>query len=309
MGKKTVALGIELSGSLLKVAVIDKARKNVLNIYKVSYEENLFLNPSLVYDWLNDFELSSGFKIGEVIISLSRSECFVKTIQVPVEEDDVSSYIMWELSLSLNSPVEDYIIDYDINSENVNSGFITAAVVAIRKEQLEKFYKEFSSVRPSIIEVDIYSVLNALEFSDPIVFSQHKLLIKADESEIQLARIQNGFINQFKTVPVKAYQPDMVEDSKNILMHKYCKELREAIIVMKSQNHDVPVESSILLCGEMSLEKEFMSILQGDTLEFELSRIDDFNGIELSPLVLSEGSIASFVGAIGAGLRKIGDKH
>jgi hypothetical protein len=167
MANATSHLGIELTGTSLRLALVEPKSKKLLRTAVLP----LAGDTPEAYDaalsgWLEK-EAASQPHFETLTVALPAARGVIRLTEIPAETDSPAEFVEWELGEALDAPLDAYYHD-EIFVPNAKKP-TRAVVVAFRKEAVDKLRGEAllqKGLRPQAIEPDIFALLNLLEAAE-----------------------------------------------------------------------------------------------------------------------------------------------
>jgi hypothetical protein len=167
MANASSHLGIELTGTSLRLALVEPKSKKLLRTAVLP----LAASTAEAYDaalsgWLEK-EAAALPHFETLTVALPAARGVVRLTEIPAETDSPSEFVEWELGEALDAPLDAYYHD-EIFVPNAKKP-VRAVVVAFRKEAVDMLRGEElrqKGLRPQAVEPDIFSLLNLLEVAE-----------------------------------------------------------------------------------------------------------------------------------------------
>lgn len=307
MAKTSAVMGIEIQKGVVRIALLDSGSKKVLRTSSYDVGEDPLTHPQILEDLLKGAESELPIPPTERVLALPRTQCVLRIAEIPAEVSEIDDHIRWELQTVLNSEVDEYYFSYDVLGTNESETGDVAVIAGIRKPLLDDFCSKFSASShfPKIVEIDSLAVVNALEMAMPEAFHGHTLLMKADYTEVTMMRIFQGKIVQIQALPLRSFQPGLPEDSREKLIQKLSGDLKKEFQAFADIEN---LDPAVIVCGGLYGEKGFAEKIAEDHSDWQFVPMDTYDKLTLSAEGNMLATVPVFAGAIGAALRRVGDK-
>ncbi len=306
MGKPLTTLGIEVGDTSLKLALFDHKMNRILRLGVVEVSSHplreIDILEKAIQEWL---EFAPDLQSSHITLSVPTRLAVVRRIEIPHEIKDVKEYVEWEFSTAVNSPRSEYYMDYQL-VPGVRKQPRVAVVGAIRKVWLDTMRRGFQrkDLVPGVIEVDAFSLLNLIETG--ILGNKHHPVcaVKVDRTGVIVAWGQDGVLSALRWVSVSSLSTMGRMEAFQSLAHDLTAELHKGFAQVGIDNAAGQI---VHLCGDLSIESDFVDALRKSSPDFLYHLLDSFHKIQLD----AEGSTGKAplcATAIGAALRFRGDR-
>jgi hypothetical protein len=300
MAKQTALLGVSLQTKSLRLAMLDKSTGELLALEELSMQSDPIKDSKGISALLIEWEKQQNAEVVDRAFALSRKDVVFQIVEKPAETKNIEEYISWSLSTYLSSDLNDYYYDFQEISSSDKEG-AQLAIAAVRKRQMDSFYNGIRStlVAPSVVDIDVFALINALKESDSFYYDKHHLLMIADANEITLLRMKANSLCQVWRKPHEE-KDDFVS-------------VRDSLVEILDQWSDEdfsegPLQQKVFYTGDLVLVEEFGTLLSDISAFFQFSPLDEFAKIKLSSESMRK-QLPAYSLALGAALRlRGGDK-
>lgn len=302
MAKAKISLGIEVGDSSLKLVLLDRAAKKVLRMGVVTTEahplrEVHFLEKTIA-DWVSGYENDPSLSIA---LSLPARLGVVRLVDIPRDVKDITEYVNWEFDTCVNNARSDYYLDYQIGKTSKRK---IAMVAGVRKVWLESLRKGFDQrqLLPSVVEIDAYSLQNLMECL--YGFKKLQCAVKVDTTGVIALWAKDSCLLSLRWVSVSSLSRMGREEAFAQLTQELTEEMHRGFDQVGLEDASGQV---VHLCGDLSVEEDFVAALRKSSPDFLYHLLDSFGGFQLDPDGAPLEMAPLCAGAIGAALRYQGD--
>jgi len=302
MGKPNTTLGIEVGDTSLKLALFDHKHRRVTRVGVVEVPSHPLREVDLLEKTISQWaEGIPDVTSPRIILSIPSRLCVVRRVQIPAAVPNPREYVEWEFSTAVNAPRSDYYFDYHQVGPSSSQGQ-TAIVGAIRKIWLDTIRRGFQrrELVPGVVEVDAFSLLNLLEVGIAGPKAGLVCVVKVDRTGVIVVWGQAGSLLSLRWVSVSALSTLGREDAFRTLAEDLTSELHKGFAQV---GVDKAAGQIVHLCGDLSVEDDFVAALRSSSPDFLYHLLDSFHRIQLD----ADGSTTSkaplCATAIGAALR------
>lgn len=293
-------LGIEVSDTSMKVALVDPSEKMVLKTAVLPTECNpiydIFLFENTLQQWIDENHIEN---IEATSVTMPATMSIIRKVYVPPEAaTSKEQYLTWYLELVTNAEVGAYIVDSKTLSGDDTLGY-NELVMAVRKEWVDALRKGFRSrvLSPKCMEVDVLSLLNVMDVGEKI--KDAVCVVKADFSGVTLMWMRRDELLALRCVSTLS----MVGKTEDMAYPILANEIVEQMKLAETEN-SVRNVTDVRLCGEMASNEHFVNLLTEKLSDYNVSLMTS-----LSQLPSDEGvnpvDMICCVGAVGAALNLV----
>ena len=300
MSETKLYLGIEVSDTSMKVALVDASAKKVLKAAVLPTECNpvydIFLFESTLQQWVDDNKIEN---IEATSVTMPATMSIIRKVYVPPEAvASKDQYLDWYLELFTNAESNAYIVDSKTLSGDDSLGY-NELVMAVRKEWVDALRKGFRSrvLSPKSMEVDVLSLMNVMDVGEKI--KDAVCVVKADFSGVTLVWMRRDELLALRCVSTLS----MVGKTENAAYPILANEIVEQMKLVQSENA-VKGVTDVRLCGEMASNELFVSILMDKLPEYQVSLVTGLSQLPSDESVNPVDMICC-VGAVGAALNLV----
>ena len=300
MSETKLYLGIEVSDTSMKVALVDASAKKVLKAAVLPTECNpvydIFLFESTLQQWVDDNKIEN---IEATSVTMPATMSIIRKVYVPPEAvASKDQYLDWYLELFTNAESNAYIVDSKTLSGDDSLGY-NELVMAVRKEWVDALRKGFRSrvLSPKSMEVDVLSLMNVMDVGEKI--KDAVCVVKADFSGVTLVWMRRDELLALRCVSTLS----MVGKTENAAYPILANEIVEQMKLVQSENA-VKGVTDVRLCGEMASNELFVNILMDKLPEYQVSLVTGLSQLPSDESVNPVDMICC-VGAVGAALNLV----
>ena len=225
--KEKVVLGLQVSKSYCKLAVLQKEGNNYI-LPTVPFEIVLPDNIEEAGNLLKDELLKRDISSVSVVAGLPPSSLFFKAIKIPkVKEDELKDAVEWNIREDINTIQGDTFYDFYVISEN--EGILDILVVIARLSDIDKIRQicEFANLSLDIIDAEPVSLINLASFYLSNQTEEEKeeniCIVHLDKHESYLSFSHKNVIVQslnFDSVKYESMSPDDRESAVENLINE-----------------------------------------------------------------------------------------
>lgn len=300
MSGKKLYLGIEVSDTSMKVALVDPSEKVVLKTAVLPTECNpiydIFLFENTLQQWIDENNIEN---IEATSVTMPATMSIIRKVYVPPEAvSSKDQYLTWYLELFTNAEVGAYIVDSKTLSGDDSLGY-NELVMAVRKEWVDALRKGFRSrvLSPKCMEVDVLSLMNVMDVGEKI--KDAVCIVKADFSGVTLMWMRRDELLALRCVSTLS----MVGKTEDTAYPILANEIVEQMKLAETEN-SIKNVTDVRLCGEMASNEHFADLLTKKLGDYKVSLMTS-----LSQLPSDEGvnpvDMICCVGAVGAALNLV----
>lgn len=302
MGKPNTTLGIEIGDTSLKLALFDHKKRRVLRIGVVEVASHPLREVDLlektIQQWCESFpEINSS----SICLSIPTRLSVVRQVTIPAEIKEEREYVEWEFSTAVNSPRSEYYMDFHTLATGRGQPKV-AIVGAIRKIWLDSMRKGFQhrDIIPGTVEIDAFSLLNLMEVG--ILGNKNAVVcvVKVDRTGVIVVWGQAGSLRALRWVSVSALSTLGRMDAFMALAQDLTQELHKGFSLVGVDNAAGQI---VHLCGDLSIESDFVDALRKASPDFLYHLLDSFHRIQLDVDASTASKIPLCATAIGVALR------
>jgi Tfp pilus assembly PilM family ATPase len=307
MAKSPVVLGIELTPPFIKSALIDHSGPTLLYSEIRKSDLNPFENVSDVEIAIQDMlaKAPGKKKDVQVVVSISSRQSVLRFTEVPLDAQDDPDYLKWEFESVINSPAEEYYFDYHVLGPASRQISKAAVLAGFRKILIDQFLEGFfeKSSLPQIIDIDVFALLNAFEYAEPVAYSKSSVLVKTGYNQTILIFAEGGVPFRLHTVSTRDLKPETSGQDRQSLMQKYVGEIH-LLLVKDFKPSDL---GGVYVCGDFVGDTAFQNALkQCEGITYNI--LDTYEKLKIDAEGNEPAIIPQCATAIGTALRFKGDK-
>jgi len=286
-----ICLGVEISQNGLKIALVEPKRRKIIKIDSIPTSGNSMREPSVyasvISSWVRSKLLPKIDSIASTAVAFSADNSIIRTIAIPKEEENPSSYVNWEFETAVgNSSNYRMSVFYFPNPKKPQY----AVVSALRKNILDAFSGsevERSGFKPVSMTADLFTLFNLIECSEGLG-SAVKCVLKADETFVTAFWLSENGILSTRVLPKDCISEEAVVD------------------ILESGFADFPRAKRVVkFCGELTENMAFFNNLADHAERLrEPLRISLWNSVPRFSFEKSEefSKLPQCLGAVGATL-------
>jgi len=300
MSDTNLYLGVEVSDTSMKVALVDAAEKKVAKVAVLPTECNpiydIFLFESTLQQWVDENQIEN---IAATTVTMPATMSIIRKVYVPQEAvANKWQYLNWYLELFTNAESSAYIVDAKTLSGDDSFGY-NELVMAVRKEWVDALRKGFRSrmLSPKSMEVDVLSIMNVMDVGEKI--KDAVCVVKADYSGVTLIWMRRDELLALRCVSTLS----MVGKTEDIAYPILANEIVEQLKLAQTENSINGVKD-IRLCGEMASQELFVNTLTGKLTDYQVSLMTGLSQLPSDESVNPVDMICC-VGAVGAALSQM----
>ena len=300
MSDTKLYLGIEVSDTSMKVALVDAAEKKVVKVAVLPTECNpiydIFLFESTLQQWVDENQIEN---IEATSVTMPATMSIIRKVYVPPEAvANKWQYLNWYLELFTNAEAGAYIVDAKTLSGDDSFGY-NELVMAVRKEWVDALRKGFRSrmLSPKSMEVDVLSIMNVMDVGEKI--KDAVCVVKADYSGVTLIWMRRDELLALRCVSTLS----MVGKTEDIAYPILANEIVEQIKLVQTEN-SINGVTDVRLCGEMASQEMFVNTLTGKLTDYHVSLMTGLSQLPSDESVNPVDMICC-VGAVGAALNQM----
>ena len=177
-----ICLGVEIGQNGLKIALVEPKRRKIVKVDSVPTSGNSMREPSVYTSVISSWVRSKLLpKIEATAVAFSTDNSIIRTIAIPKEADNPSSYVNWEFESAVGNS-NNYRMNIFFFPNHKKPEF--AVVSALRKGVLDSFSSlevERSGFKPVSMTADLFTLFNLIECSEGLG-SKVRCILKADET-------------------------------------------------------------------------------------------------------------------------------
>ncbi|HSQ41313.1 MAG TPA: hypothetical protein VLM37_03425 [Fibrobacteraceae bacterium] len=302
MGKPNTTLGIEIGDSSLKLALFDHKQSKVLRMGVIETTSHPLREVDVleksIAQWTESLEDPVACGIN---LTIPARLCVVRLVEIPQEIKDVRDYVEWEFSTAVNAQRSEYYLDYQLAEAGRKPPKI-AVVGAIRRIWMDTMRRGFQrrELVPQVVEVDAFSLLNLMEKG----IAGHKggvvCVVKVDRTGVILVWGQAGTLCGLRWVSVSALSTMSRMEAFQALAKDLTDELHKGFANVGIDNAEGQI---VHLCGDLSIEPDFVEALRKSSPAFLYHLLDAFHKIQIDAESATSNRTPLCAAAIGAALR------
>lgn len=307
MGKPLTTLGIEVGDTSLKLALFDHKVNRILRLGVVEVSAHPLREvdqlEKTILQWL---EYAPDLQSAQITLSIPTRLAVVRRVEIPAEIKDVKEYLEWEFASAVNSPRSEYYMDFQqVHSHRKNPRI--AIVGAIRKVWLDNMRRGFQrkDLIPGVVEVDAFSLLNLLELGILGNKNTTVCVVKVDRTGVIVVWGTGGVLSTLRWVSVSSLSTMGRVEAFQSLAQDLTGELHKGFAQVGIDNAAGQI---VHLCGDLSIEADFVDALRKTSPDFLYHLLDSFHRIQIDAEGSSAGRAPLCATAIGAALRFRGDR-
>ncbi len=300
MSDTKLYLGIEVSDTSMKVALVDAAEKKVVKVAVLPTECNpiydIFLFESTLQQWVDENQIEN---IEATSVTMPATMSIIRKVYVPPEAvANKWQYLNWYLELFTNAEAGAYIVDAKTLSGDDSFGY-NELVMAVRKEWVDALRKGFRSrmLSPKSMEVDVLSIMNVMDVGEKI--KDAVCVVKADYSGVTLIWMRRDELLALRCVSTLS----MVGKTEDIAYPILANEIVEQIKLVQTEN-SINGVTDVRLCGEMASQEMFVNTLTGKLTDYHVSLMTGLSQLPSDESVNPVDMICC-IGAVGAALNQM----
>jgi type IV pilus assembly protein PilM len=180
-GRKKTTVGLDIGSGLIKVAVVDHAKK-IPELVKVAITpllpdaivEGEVMDPGIVSDAVRGALQAAGVKSKSVVIAVGGRDVIIKKIQIErVKEAQARELMRWEAEQHVPFDMESVELDFQILDPDGGGDDMQVLLVAAKRDLIENKLRILTDagLNPSLVDVDAFALHNAFEVNHPDAMS------------------------------------------------------------------------------------------------------------------------------------------
>jgi len=199
-------IGVDIGTSSIKVIQVRKSGKGYhLQKYGIeplpaqSIVDGHVMNHGAVVDALRKMFRELRISQKEVALSISGNSVIIKKLNLPLmKREELEEQIQWEAEQHIPFDISEVEIDYNVLSEQPDTGQMDVLLVAAKKDEIQDLVEVVKEARliPLVVDIDAFAIQNVYELN--YGFSANETLallnIGADVTTVNI--VYNG-ISQF----------------------------------------------------------------------------------------------------------------
>jgi len=303
----TVAL--DLSPSSLKLAEFMPIENQIISVVEMPLDPNQWGNDAYLRDALrNGLGNHVNAKHAEIIAAVAGEHALIRTLGIPLADDNIQDAIEWEMEQYLNHPLGDYLMDWQAMGSNREETARLFLVAAFRRSEVMRLRQLIEATGHSlaVLDVDLFAAQNVFEINYPERLPLKTLLIKADAHSVKCARIQDG---GFVGCDICHVDEGLADLSGMERLERIRDMTREIHLIADRVQSDWGLEGCVV-CGDLALDADFRTELESG-LPLEAMALDSFRHIGLQTLPQAQADLMAaaprYAGVVGLALRRGGD--
>lgn len=344
MARSNVAWGIDIGTSAIKAVkmVAQKGRVNIAAIDIIPFEltgEEIDRDEQ-IREGLTRLLQSNKLKGERVFVSLPGQAVFNRTITLPpVEAKRIPEIVKYEAQQQIPFPIEEVIWDYQLISEAGAIGEIEVILFAIRKELVNQYIANLSSVGLPISGLQIsplamynfvlydqsldannaYCCLDVGSgFTNLVIIQGKKMWLRNvpiagnDITKVLKDKFQVPFpeAEKLKIKANKSKQAKKIFEVMKPVLRDLVGEVQRSIGFYKAQPGSAKIERILIMGNSTKLInfKKFMA----SNLQYDVDVLGALQKVPLSRRInieMFEGNVSGLTVAIGLGLQALGLSH
>jgi type IV pilus assembly protein PilM len=347
--KPKSVLGLDIGSSSVKIAEVQASGAGY-QVTRIGYAalppeaivQGSFMNAPAISSAIREAYDDGGFKIKDVVTSVSGHSVIVKRIQLPAQSsDELDETIKWEAEQYIPFDINEVNLDYQVLQDEAIDGQMDVLLVAAKKDLIDDYQAVISDAGLSlaIMDVDAFALGNMYEANYPASADTGVAIVDIGASVINI-NVMNGTIpvftrditsggNQYseeiqKTLNVSFDEaerikvgagsdevsqdvvPQEVEEAMREVSETLLGEIQRSLDFYRATASNTPIEK-VLLCGG-SARVPGLDRLFEERIEIPFEIVDPFSRIELSGRAGDEERVRdlgpAFGVAVGLGLRR-----
>lgn len=301
MGIPKITLGIEVGDSSLKLALHDRSQKKILRTGVVPTASHPLREVELlertIVEWLEPFPQVNA---NAITLSIPARLGIVRLVDIPADIKEIREYVEWEFETCINAQRSEFWMDFHVVPGR-SKGSRVAVVGGVRKIWLETLRKGFvrRDLIPAVVELDAFSLMNLLEQGSGVKKGL-VCAIKVDTTGVIIAWGQSGVLHALRWVSVSALSTMSRLEAFDALAKDMTKELHQGFAQLGVEQAAGQI---VYLCGDLSIENDFVSALRKSSPDFLYHLLDSFPALKLDPQLAPEAMAPLCATAIGASFR------
>ena len=176
-GRKKTTVGIDIGSGLIKVAVIDHAKREpelvrvtVTPLLADAIVEGEVMDPGIVADALRTAMSGADTQSKSVVTAVGGRDVIIKKISIErVKEQHVRDLMKWEAEQHVPFDMESVELDFRILDPNADGIEMSVLLVAAKRELIESRIRVLTDAGfvPSVVDVEALALHNAFETNHP----------------------------------------------------------------------------------------------------------------------------------------------
>jgi Tfp pilus assembly PilM family ATPase len=165
--------------NLIDLDLVHPFNFNTINNEEILEGIGNILKESLSFDKKSNVELS---------ISIDYSMAIIKHVPVDnsLKSNELENHIQWELQQHIISPVEEYDSDFQKLPKIPNNKYPSIITIAVKKKIIDavKYISKIANLKLDLIDINIFSAINALEVNYKIKPTEKTALIEIGKNRL-----------------------------------------------------------------------------------------------------------------------------
>ena len=180
-GRKKTTVGLDIGSGLIKVAVVDHAKKTpelvkvaITPLLPDAIVEGEVMDPGIVSDAVRGALQAAGVKSKGVVIAVGGRDVIIKKIQIErVKEAQARELMRWEAEQHVPFDMESVELDFQILDPDGGGDDMQVLLVAAKRDLIENKLRILTDagLNPAMVDVDAFALHNAFEVNHPDAMS------------------------------------------------------------------------------------------------------------------------------------------
>ncbi|MDD8020478.1 MAG: type IV pilus assembly protein PilM [Acidobacteriota bacterium] len=296
--KSLVGLDIgSYSVKAVELKIKEKGENVQYEVQKIGYEplphdaivEGTIIDSTAVSETIKLLFDNAKITNKDVAISISGNSVIIKKISLPnMDSQELAESIIWEAKHNIPYPYEETNVDYAIlKSPQAPEANVDILLVAAKKDKIANYSNAISMARKSLasIEVDIFSLTNALEANYPEIFRDKTVaIINMGANITNVGIVERGLPQLFRDLSLGGYLfTENIRKELNVTFE----EAEAALKGIPGKNIDADQFAAILTMNIRDLldemEKTFSFYEAGEKRDRRIEQILLSGGLALIP--------------------------
>jgi type IV pilus assembly protein PilM len=260
-GRKKTTVGIDVGSGLVKVAVIDHAKREpelvrvtVTPLPADAIVEGEVMDPGIVSDAIQTAMSASGTQNKSVVAAVGGRDVIIKQISIErVKEQQVRELMRWEAEQHVPFDMESVELDFQILDPGANGVEMSVLLVAAKRELIESRVRVLTDAGfvPSVVDVEALALHNAFEVNHPDAMNGVVGLLNIGHDVTNINILDDGvpLLTRDVTVGTRRIRDDLQRehglsaDAAQTLIHGYDRSAHlDAVLESRGEEIAVGVE-------------------------------------------------------------------
>src|SRR5262245_22846077 len=201
-GRKRTTVGLDVGSGLIKVAVIDHAKREpelkrvaIQPLMPDAIVEGEVMDPGVVAEAIQSALTEAGVKSKDVVTAVGGRDVIIKKIQIErVKEQQARELMRWEAEQHVPFDMESVELDFQILDPDADGLEMNVLLVAAKRELVDSKVRVLTDagLHPVIVDVDAFALHNAFELNHPDAMEGMVALINVGHDVTNINILEEG---------------------------------------------------------------------------------------------------------------------